>query len=739
MPASNDRTRPHRKVYYSCNFCRSRKIRCDRPLPCTNCKSRGKRCLFGSEDVEQQQPEHLQQQASHPPPTAATADQGGLLVEIRNLRKLAEDLERRVTDQTTTATPPLLHNSNGTNFVLPESPSSLTSLRDTGVPVPSGCGSVSEELVAHLERVSMGQGSYESIDGDDLVFRVDHIRAIPLIRSHIVQPGRPSRCVLLPRHDEARVILEKFITNVSYIHHVVHHPSLAGVIDELYRQITCQEPVKLGYVVLLLSIVASVTHVWGLHDDVGHEGSLFSSSAQANAQTAVWIEVTYDMLNRRNGPPVTQEALQGIIILSFLLCNLEGVSLRYRSLISTGLLLGREMGLHRTDHESNVIVPNTISVEIGRRVWWYLATTDWLLAARYGRLGEGVYQTNPRHMTVKKPRNISDIDLVDGGINPDLPVSQLTDMSYFLQRIRLAEISRGIVDQATTGHIYIISMNAQLDQMIQEIPSFFRLDNYEHNPESTSSNTFIQAYMLNSIIHTQRCKLHLSYLTSKFINDPTHASWREKCLQSARQIIRAEAQLEKSQHPFVLIRQRLSGILYGVFMAGIVLLMDACANGPNLHLGGARRGEAAEALRIIDAARGQSLAAANLHNLLMQILAKYRAQKQHEGLFVPGQPPPQLEVAGVPPVAPSTPAMGPIMTPIPERRLEPLSHEVNSSQAAARGADGGVVTGGPVIITPDRLDITDGQLEEGLGGLMDLDDFPWDDLLSGMDSTSFAF
>ncbi|KNG85305.1 hypothetical protein ANOM_006451 [Aspergillus nomiae NRRL 13137] len=105
------------------------------------------------------------------------------------------------------------------------------------------------------------------------------------------------------------------------------------------------------------------------------------------------------------------------------------------------LLLSRELDLHRIDHESNAVSVHTIEAEMGRRVWWYLVATDWLLAARYGGPGEGVYQANPRQTIVKKPRNINDLDLLDVGLHLDLPVSQPTEMSYFLQRLRLAEIS----------------------------------------------------------------------------------------------------------------------------------------------------------------------------------------------------------------------------------------------------------------------------------------------------------
>lgn len=217
----------------------------------------------------------------------------------------------------------------------------------------------------------------ESAPEETFVFREESIRAIP--HAEPWQRGNTTRCIWLPRHDEARILVEKFISNVSYIHHVLHHPSLYNVIDDVYRQIRSQEPVQLSLVVLLLSIFASVTNLWGPHNDQKHgESPLFSSSAEANAQTAFWIKQTYEVLEGgQAGPPQALETVQGIVILSFLICNTQGVLLRYRSLISMGLLLSRELGIHWTDRESEFPPPNTIRVEMGRRVWWYLVATDW--------------------------------------------------------------------------------------------------------------------------------------------------------------------------------------------------------------------------------------------------------------------------------------------------------------------------------------------------------------------------
>lgn len=258
-----------------------------------------------------------------------------------------------------------------------------------------------------------------------------------------------------------------------------------------------------------------------------------------------------------------------------------------------------------------------------------------LLAARYGGPNEGIYQIHPRHMTVNRPLNINDGDIGLNGI-AERPANEPTDMSYFLERLRLAEISRSIVDHSLmsatslgrpSSHTQLMAMDFELDQMIKNMPPFFQLENYEHmsDPRKTSS-IFIQAYMLNSLMHTQRCKLHITYLTSESRDNPAYAASRNICLRSAQQITRAETQLLRSRHPFVRVRLRLAAILYSIFMASIILLMDVCVHRPSSLQRELLNGDAAEALKILKDARDHSLAAAKLFESLMQIVERHRAQ-----------------------------------------------------------------------------------------------------------------
>lgn len=370
-----------------------------------------------------------------------------------------------------------------------------------------------------------------------------------------------------------------------------------------------------------------------------------------------------------------------------------------------------------------VILPPLHALKCEKMVIMLISPWYRLIAARFGNPGETVYQTDPRQMAVNKPRNIDDVNLTLIPYKPDLPLSQPTEMSYFLQRIRLAEISRSVADYnsaATSSsaslsyYAHVMTMDAEFEQMAREIPSFFNLDTYDDHSSPNNSGIFIQAYHLNTIMHTQRCKLHLSYLTSRpNKTSPAYESSWSACLKSARQINRAEKQIERSPHPFRVIRQRLSAVFYGAFMASIVLLMDACVNRDWVRGDEARRREAAEALRIVEETKSFSSVAASLYDSLTQILARYRIQSQQmEGMLC----------------------------------ATPSTDNTAETDQGHSGLEAGALVGlspagsfpsmyGGAAVSGQLLDSD--QLVQDLGQLMDIDGIQWEELLLGIDSSSF--
>jgi hypothetical protein len=187
--------------------------------------------------------------------------------------------------------------------------------------------------------------------------------------------SEPSRCIWLPQYAEAQQLLEKYIRDVNHIHNITHVPSLPSIFEEVYTGLNQHSQINSGHMILVLGIFASATHAW-VQRDCNH--GLFLTTSEANHQTPLWIKATEDILDiAHRSTHVSLEGIQGIIIVTFAVANLEGFSRRCRSLYSLALLLARDLGLHRIDHPSNVDMANTAHAEIGRRVWWYLCASDW--------------------------------------------------------------------------------------------------------------------------------------------------------------------------------------------------------------------------------------------------------------------------------------------------------------------------------------------------------------------------
>jgi len=175
-------------------------------------------------------------------------------------------------------------------------------------------------------------------------------------------------------------MVETYIREIAYILPIVTATSLRLAIEGLYSNLARTGHTSHGNVSLVLAVLASATYFWTSGDD---ELSLFSTADAANQQSLVWVKATLDVVdNARDRGCFSIEILQAIIIVSMVVCNLEGVSQRYRTMLSTALTLGRELGLHRLNASdpkllSDVRASNHVEAEIGRRVWWYLIATDW--------------------------------------------------------------------------------------------------------------------------------------------------------------------------------------------------------------------------------------------------------------------------------------------------------------------------------------------------------------------------
>ncbi|KAH7403307.1 hypothetical protein BKA64DRAFT_574373 [Cadophora sp. MPI-SDFR-AT-0126] len=597
----------------SCAFCRSRKLRCTREFPCSNCVERGISC--------QLRPPSQVSTSSSPAHTCQTTSEVSNLEIVQRVERLEEIIR---------------------------SQGSVHDVTDRILPSPTPSRAESHPLaadIARLEKVSMGESFSDSLSPDVIVFMICPIQQIPNMPKYVSSGmGQDSansftRCVWLPQYEETKVPLDKYISGVAYFHHVIHIPSLWNVMNELYTNVEQHRHPDPSQVALLSSIIASTTYSWTAIDC---NESIFPTTSEANRQIPFWIKTTEDVLDYcyRNTCP-SLEIVQSTIISSFLVCNLEGLAQRFRFLHSSAVMMARELNLHRTDEPSisetlEPVRTDTVKAEIGRRVWWYLVATDWMLSRFPGPMKD-VYSIDPSQMAVSKPRNANDEDLFDGMRTPEKTKSTPTTMSHFLERIRLAELCRNFTDRTpfldlsddAKRYTDAMSNDAKLQAFVEQIPTLFRLDreggsDFVDPDINKAPSITIQRYMLNSLIQTQRCKLHLPWLSSGS-NQPSYLYSYRCCLDSARLIVENELQLEKAALPFVLMRLKFSPMLYGVAMAGLVLSLEKSLRSTTDRQNTQEAySDSWNPFRILGEAREQCSTAAMLLDSMEKVLRKHK-------------------------------------------------------------------------------------------------------------------
>lgn len=314
-------------------------------------------------------------------------------------------------------------------------------------------------------------------------------------------------------------------------------------------------------------------------------------------------------------------------------------------------------------------------------------------------------------MSVNKPRNANDEDIIDGVEIPDRPATEPTCVSYFVQRIRFADVCRSLIDRTPLGtptSIYkdILDADARINQYIQEVPNFLSLDCSSLNNICVTDprrSPFItaQRYMLNLLIHRQLCKMHLPYLAQGTV-DPAYSYSRDVCLRSARVIFELDHQLQGECLPFFSSRLRLAMVMRSLFLASIAVIINACLKGDaeDDNEGG---DEVAGAWKILHEVRGQCPPAARLLDLSIQILKKYKIRHGALDLL-------QQQVSAISPYAETCP-----MTP------DSTNHDARmSTMQQDMGTE------------PENVLLE--QHWQMLEGKMDLNAIDWDKLFWGIDA-----
>lgn len=609
-----ERTQRSRQDPVSCDSCRKKKLKCDRTAHCSNCQARSIECSYQGRFGSAIGSTYSAKDGTHPV-------SGGTSITERLLR-----LEQAVFGNNTTNA----HATDAYNVSHASQHGLKSPVTASHSPAEIEHANGYSEDSRWLENVgSLGSVELPPLHGVPQFGRVDVLSNIV----KAVTEGHTCAMILLPTLPEARELFKHYDEHLDALQHVILVPAFQQVISDVFDSLQNARQPKDGHAALTIGILASIAGYWGLGQA---PQSLFSSSQDALAVALYWVRCALDCLDhawRTSFPDL--ESIQASIVLLFLMYHIEGFSPKLRHLHNSAIVKARDMGMHLTDSPQNKRSEKTqqqiIDTEMRRRVWWHLASTDWSMSLA-GSPHEGTYSVHAKYMQVRKPRNITDDDLLKQPADFTRPPHEATANSYYLQRIKLAEVCREAADflwdvyaapdLAQLGYDRVIQLDGKFADLLNDPPDILRIDLAHKSVADgvTSGQLMKQSYFTHLTTNVRRTKIHLPYLLRAEQNSRYKFS-RDQCLQSARNVIAFRHILPHEQAklggPVVLI-----GVIHHFFCAIMVLVMDVCVNKAEGHEA-ARKAEVSEACQILENARERSSIANTFLESLLAILRKH--------------------------------------------------------------------------------------------------------------------
>ncbi|KAI1358177.1 hypothetical protein F5Y08DRAFT_125380 [Xylaria arbuscula] len=437
--------------------------------------------------------------------------------------------------------------------------------------------------------------------------------------------------------EEALILLRDFCDNPYHFLPIICEPSTRCLINTFYSQVEKGYEGDSTIAALILSI-ASTSASFSSHDN--HK--IFGSIEEADQASTIWRDKALALLDDTQfSTPSSLERCQARAIIAYVVSNVEGCSVRYRFLQSCTVAVARDMSLHLIDSPVTTDKSDDVPTrEIKRRLWWHIATTDWLLSLVGGPL-DGTYTVHPRHFVVKRPRNINDGDLSQNETFT-YPPHVLTQMSCFIQRIRLAEICREMADARSPGLLgvditdfdTVSSLDLLFEKALAEMPPSLRMD--AAIPPDAPLHLAQQRDLILACFNFRRARLHRPFLLHDTDN-PLHEVSRRQCLASARAVLYMSSKLleepragDVGQSFGYPLANRAGLVISAMFTACAILALNAgllysrtkgdgdrCGEASKLHA------EIASACRVLAKAGEKSVFAANLVRNLVGVLKQY--------------------------------------------------------------------------------------------------------------------
>ncbi|WOO79869.1 putative transcription factor lepB [Vanrija pseudolonga] len=380
------------------------------------------------------------------------------------------------------------------------------------------------------------------------------------------------------------LIVGKHLLNYYFVHidfrwRVLHRPTFESQFGALFNRLRTNTTEltrdELNTLAVYAACLAVAVHML---DEEGYQ-DLALDLDKANALAEVCWNVCYEALAAADWLQVHDvRSCQAIIIAGIYLSSVRKANLHW-TLLGSVTKIAMAIGLGGVPKEAKIanglIKPSprwqsAIDREVGRRVWFALLELDSLFSMEYGfiyLIGEDMHQTD-------EPANVNDVDIVANKPVISQPSEVYTDMSYFIQRLRMFYPFRGLCIRARKGgrihYSYITEAHNELQAALNNSPTFFKYTEGMDIPVDAAQFESIkrETLALNEGADLRLLRLHRYYFAAACQN-PRYVLSKKTCLASARRLLEAK---RRRMTPYPLIHPHYWAHHYCMFVSTVVMI-----------------------------------------------------------------------------------------------------------------------------------------------------------------------
>ncbi|PTU20884.1 hypothetical protein P175DRAFT_0501517 [Aspergillus ochraceoroseus IBT 24754] len=547
------------RVQLSCTACRSRKLKCCRTHPCTNCRKRGEAttCTFvgrgprGRPSHGRSSPTHVQDRLQHLEnlifSLAQQKRQGGDQNPGQSQDRdpdanslLPHGLGVEVPQpgpQMMLQTPPSPPDQVGKDSPA-DQPGKLV-VKDTGTSYIDSAHwkAILEEINEFKESL---RDSDELSDEDAVEYEPVNENAPTILFGLGKTATKEELLTDLPSRTVADRLVSLFINSNQPAVVILHIPTFHKQYNQFW---TRPQDVSLPWLGMLYAILSlgvlfhqrSGDSLEGVTED---QMDIINTSRKRSAQC----------LSQSNYTLAGRYKVEGLFLytmVEFYMSNDAQIGVSF--LLGITVKLAMRMGYHRDPDQFPAI--SVFDGEMRRRMWVFLYQLDTLIAFEIGV---------PRtildwHYDTALPRNLSDEHYNENTkkLPPPRPENEVTTTSYTIAKARLMATFGKILDMAYSREPVTYEEALELDRQMEEahdlVPPVFRarpIDQCIMDPPEL----IVRRYALENTYQKARCVLHRRYLGEVHSN-LRYAYSRVVCITAAKQILRGYADIYRENQP----------------------------------------------------------------------------------------------------------------------------------------------------------------------------------------------